>query len=72
MKRFGRITQTHFGKINSIVMEYCDGGDLFQKISQQRKKERLMDEKEIWNIFIQAVRALKELHERKIFHREND
>ena len=51
-------------------MEYCDGGDLFQKISQQRKKERLMDEKEIWNIFIQAVRALKELHERKIFHRD--
>lgn len=51
-------------------MEFCDNGDLFQKITAHRKKEKLLDEKEIWNIFIQSVRGLKELHERKIFHRD--
>jgi len=69
-KPFGRITQTHYGKLTSIIMEFCDNGDLFHKITTHRKKEKLMDENEIWNIFIQTVRGLKELHDHKIFHRD--
>ena len=46
----------------SIVMEYADNGDLFQKILEHQKKGQLMNENEIWNILIQvkiAVISLK-------------
>lgn len=69
-KPFGKIIQTPFGKLNSIIMEYCEKGDLFQKISQFKKNDMTFDEKEIWNIFIQMLLGLKALHERKIFHRD--
>ena len=40
--------------IKSIVMEYCNNGDLFQKIVEHQKKGTLFPEIEIWSIFIQV------------------
>ena len=30
-------------------MEYADGGDLYQKINEQKKKGVYIHEKEVWN-----------------------
>jgi len=40
------------------VIEYADNGDLFQKILDHQKKGQLMNENEIWNIFIQVLNPL--------------
>jgi len=53
-----------------IVMEYCNNGDLFQKIVEHQKKGTNFSEQEIWNLFIQMTKALKALHDLKIFHRD--
>lgn len=51
-------------------MEYCDGGDLYQKITKQKKKKRYFKESEIWDVLIQLIKGLNVLHERKILHRD--
>jgi len=53
-----------------LVMEYADDGDLYQKIVQNEKNQTLINEEEIWVIFIQMVKALKQLHQIKILHRD--
>lgn len=35
-----------------MVMDYADDGDLYQKIVKLQKQDVLMDENEIWAIFI--------------------
>ena len=54
----------------SMVMEFADGGDLYQKIKENRKTQRLFEESDIWRIFIQLVKGLKALHELNILHRD--
>ena len=54
----------------SIVMEFADGGDLYQKIVEHKKSAKFFEENEIWKIFIQMVRGLKALHDLKILHRD--
>ena len=49
-----KINNTELLIIKSIVMEYCNNGDLFQKIVDFQKKGTLFPEVEIWNIFIQV------------------
>ncbi|KAM8874333.1 serine/threonine-protein kinase Nek1 isoform 2-T4 [Spinachia spinachia] len=51
-----------------IVMDYCEGGDLFKKINTQ--KGVLFSEEQILDWFVQICLALKHVHDRKILHRD--
>ncbi|XP_009292956.1 serine/threonine-protein kinase Nek1 isoform X9 [Danio rerio] len=51
-----------------IVMDYCEGGDLFKKINNQRGS--LFPEEQILDWFVQICLALKHVHDRKILHRD--
>ncbi|XP_074525003.1 serine/threonine-protein kinase Nek1 isoform X2 [Halichoeres trimaculatus] len=51
-----------------IVMDYCEGGDLFKKINSQ--KGVLFSEQQILDWFVQICLALKHVHDRKILHRD--
>jgi NIMA (never in mitosis gene a)-related kinase len=51
-------------------MEHADGGDLYNKIVQYKKKGQYIPEKEVWHIFIQIIRGLQALHDLKIVHRD--
>ncbi len=51
-----------------IVMDYCDAGDLYKKISDQRGK--LFSEDQVLNWFVQICLGLKHVHDRKILHRD--
>ncbi|XP_061154091.1 serine/threonine-protein kinase Nek1 isoform X2 [Syngnathus typhle] len=51
-----------------IVMDYCEGGDLFKKINSQRGV--LFPEEQILDWFVQICLALKHIHDRKILHRD--
>lgn len=53
-----------------IIMEYCDGGDLYQMICESKKKGVYLSEKFLWNIFINLTRGLKALHDLDIMHRD--
>ena len=48
-----------------IVMEFADGGDLYQKIVEHKKSAMFFEETDIWRIFIQLVKGLKALHDLK-------
>jgi NIMA (never in mitosis gene a)-related kinase len=54
----------------SIVMEYADHGDLYQKITKHQKEQVYLKEDDVWRIFIQVVLGLKALHDAKILHRD--
>ena len=53
-----------------IVMEYADQGDLFQLITEKKKKRTHFTEEEIWSCLIQLLNGLKSLHELNILHRD--
>ena len=53
-----------------LVMEYADKGDLYQKITQFKKMGCLIEEIDVWRIFIQMVKGLKSLHDLNILHRD--
>jgi NIMA (never in mitosis gene a)-related kinase len=54
-----------------LVMEYADNGDLLQMIEKNEQNGCLMDEDTfIWPVFISIVKAMKQLHSMKIFHRD--
>lgn len=56
--------------LGSIIMEFADDGDLYQKIVDYKKRGEFFDEKDIWNVLIQITRALKALHAANILHRD--
>jgi serine/threonine protein kinase len=49
-----------------IVTEYCEGGELFNKIVEQSG----IDELEAWDIMSKLLQAVKYLHDRNICHRD--
>lgn len=51
-----------------IVMDFCDGGDLFGRINKQ--KGRRFPEDQIVDWAVQLCLALKHVHDRKILHRD--
>ncbi|KAJ4428031.1 hypothetical protein ANN_24045 [Periplaneta americana] len=53
-----------------IVMDYCEGGDLYTKIREHAQKGRYFSEDIILNWFVQICLALKHVHDRKILHRD--
>ncbi|KAJ8409324.1 hypothetical protein AAFF_G00235220 [Aldrovandia affinis] len=51
-----------------IVMGFCEGGDLYQRLKQQ--KGELLPERQVVEWFVQISMALQYLHEKHILHRD--
>ncbi len=50
-----------------IILEYCDGGDLYKLIQYRKSNHAFFEERQIWYIFNQICQGLKHLHENGIF-----
>ena len=53
-----------------IVMEYCEGGDLYKYLNKNYNKNKLLEEDKIWKFFIQICLGLSSLHKKNILHRD--
>ncbi|XP_075403622.1 serine/threonine-protein kinase Nek4 isoform X2 [Tenrec ecaudatus] len=51
-----------------IVMGFCEGGDLYRKLKEQRGQ--LLPESQVVEWFVQIAMALQYLHEKHILHRD--
>ncbi|XP_050413695.1 serine/threonine-protein kinase Nek4 isoform X2 [Patella vulgata] len=51
-----------------IAMQYCEGGDLYNKLKEQKGVP--LEERQVVEWFIQISMALQYLHERNILHRD--
>ena len=51
-----------------IVMEYMEGGTLFDFLQQQQ--QQLLEEKDILRIFVQMLISLQHVHSKQILHRD--
>ncbi|XP_037654028.1 serine/threonine-protein kinase Nek4 isoform X4 [Choloepus didactylus] len=51
-----------------IVMGFCEGGDLYRKLKEQ--KGQLLPESQVVEWFVQITMALQYLHEKHILHRD--
>ncbi|XP_007451935.1 PREDICTED: serine/threonine-protein kinase Nek4 [Lipotes vexillifer] len=51
-----------------IVVGFCEGGDLYRKLKEQ--KGRLLSESQVVEWFVQIAMALQYLHEKHILHRD--
>lgn len=56
------------GDYIDIVMQYCEGGDLYKRIRNRNGKQ--FSERTVLNWIAQVVLALHFLHERKVLHRD--
>merc|ERR1719310_769059 len=53
-----------------IVMDYCEGGDLADKIKKMRQSGKSFPEDQVLRWFTQAILALKYIHDMHIMHRD--
>ncbi|EGD82718.1 NEK protein kinase [Salpingoeca rosetta] len=53
-----------------IVMQYCEGGDLYTRLRQQAATGHLLPETQIMDWFVQIGLALQYLHDKNIMHRD--
>lgn len=65
--RFIEVYKTKKGKL-CIIMDYADGGDLADKVKEQ--KGRAFSEAQILDWFTQICLGMKHIHDRKIIHRD--
>lgn len=57
-------------KFLCIVMDYCEGGDLFQLVQQHKQRGRPIPESNVIQWFTQLSLALKYVHDKSILHRD--
>ncbi|KAK2947260.1 putative G2-specific protein kinase nim-1 [Blattamonas nauphoetae] len=68
-----KIGQGSYGKVKEkihIVMEYCDSGDLGNKIKECRRKGFYLPENLILDFFTHITFALHDLHKDNVMHRD--
>lgn len=53
-----------------ILMDYCEGGDLWQYIAQRRKQRQTISEPQVVRWFTQMCLALKHMHDKNVLHRD--
>ena len=53
-----------------LFMQYCDGGDLEQRLAACKKEHSFVDEQQLLDWFVQMSLALQYLHDRRILHRD--
>ena len=53
-----------------ILIEYIEGGDLFNKIENQKNKNKYFKEEEIIDWFIEICEGIKYIHSKNIIHRD--
>lgn len=59
----------HKGKL-CIVMEYAEKGDLTRIIKEHKKKQKNIEENEIWYYILQILQGVKYMHHQKVVHRD--
>jgi NIMA (never in mitosis gene a)-related kinase 11 len=53
-----------------IVTEYCEGGDLDQRLKQLKNKGHRLDEDQVIAWFIQILLAVQYMHKSRVLHRD--
>lgn len=53
-----------------IVMDYCEGGDLSDKIKKTRQAGKIFPQDQVLRWFTQSILALKYIHDLHILHRD--
>ena len=54
----------------NIVMEYCDGLDLRKYINEHKETNKLIEKDLIYHIISDICKGLKEIHSKKLIHRD--